>query len=128
MSASRPASARAASKPVPDVPRLVVGVDIHQFMELGHQTLDHSSAAARELGRIEKDETVIRLASLIGGIRKRDKVRDVFSDNSSTLQLIYCKKKRSRPVNAALFAPSPRRRHGRDDEAAGRSQRDTSHL
>lgn len=60
-------------------------------MELGHQTPDHSSAAARELSRIEKDETVMRLASLIGGIRKRDKVRDVFSDNSSMLQLGYCK-------------------------------------
>lgn len=59
-------------------------------MELGHHTPDQSPTAARELSRIEKDETVMRLASLIGGIRKRDEVRDVFSDNSSTLLLGHC--------------------------------------
>lgn len=60
-------------------------------MDVGHQTPDQSPAGLSELSRVEKDESVMRLASLIRGIRKRDEIRDVFSNNGSTLQLGYCK-------------------------------------
>ena len=60
-------------------------------MELRNQAPDHSPAAAREPSGIDEDQAVMRLSSLIGGIRKRDEVHDVFSDNSSTFLLGDCK-------------------------------------
>ena len=79
------------SKPVPHVPRLVIRVDIHQLMELRHQMPNRSLAATGELSRIDKDETVMRLSSLVGGIRKRDEIHNVLGDDCSTLQLSCCK-------------------------------------
>jgi len=75
------------SKPVPRVPRFVVGVGIQQRMQLRNQPPDHSPAAAREPSGIDEDEAEMRLSSLIGGIGKRDEIHDVFSDNSSPFLL-----------------------------------------
>jgi hypothetical protein len=81
------APAGLASKPVAQACRRVVGVLVHQPVELGDHTPDGSRASAGVAAGVSKHETMMGLASLVVIVGDDTQVGDVLRDDGALLGL-----------------------------------------
>jgi hypothetical protein len=72
---------------VPHAPRFVVGVRFQNHPKLSHEASNRAPVAAWELCRIDKDETMMGLTSLVSGIGERGEVGHIFSDDGAPFSM-----------------------------------------